>query len=152
MASAPIDISKGLTVLAARAMWRAGRKWAEGATELTPEQAAEIGEKKLQLLAADPNFTLAAAGTKAVTFVNAATDGAPIDAHTVVFARRAMWRGGRQWAAGATALSPDQVKELGDKLDAIRADTANFTVTQNGKAEAAGKKAAPAAPTEPAAS
>lgn len=144
--AAPIDTSKGLTVLAARTMYRAGCKWSEGATDLTAEQATELGQEKLQALAADTNFALAAIGTKAVTIVGAEPDSEPVNAHTVVFGKKGMWRGGRFWNAGATPLSVDQVEELGKKLDAVRSDTTNFTVTQVPKDAATGngKKSADA--------
>jgi hypothetical protein len=68
---------------------------------------------------------------------------------TVVVAKRAMWRAGRQWAAGTTPLSAAQVSEIGaEKIATLKKD-ANFTVTQNSTAaaaQAAAEKKAAAAP------
>lgn len=142
-APAPIDTSAGLTVLARRAMFRAGRQWPAGATDLTAAQADALGQAKLQQLAGDPgkNFTLAAIGTRAVTVTGGTPGAAPVEAHTIVHAKRTMWRAGRQWQAGVTALSADDVAKLGAaKVAALKADP-NFTVTQNVAAAAKQEKA-----------
>lgn len=116
-----------LVVFAKRAMFRAGRAWNEGSNELTDKEARELGEEKLKLIAADPNFSLGAAGGHMVAVGNLA--GKPVTAHTVVLAKRAMFRGGRAWNEGANPLDEEQVAELGDKLDQVKADP-NFTVIQ----------------------
>lgn len=166
--AAPLDVSKGVTILARRAMYRAGRKWEAGATDLSAKDAGELGGEKLAAIARDPNFTLAAIGTKAVTMVGIAVAKTPVDAHTLVTARRTMYRAGRKWQAGANPLTAKEVEELGPaKIAALKADP-NFTVVQNTAAAAhqanaeaelakkaaaeaeAAKKAAAAAAAEPA--
>jgi hypothetical protein len=133
---APADAaSPAAVVFARRAMWRAGRHWQAGRNELTADQLAEIGEAKMKAVLADPNFSTAA--TIGAAAVALDPQGRPIDAHTVVTARRAMWRGGVRWNAGANPLTADQVEALGDKLELVRADTGNFAVALGAPAEPA---------------
>ena len=138
-AAAPIDTSKGFTVLAQRAMYRAGRKWNAGANDVSAEDAAKLGEKDehgktgIAALAADRNFTLAVHGTKAVTIVGGGS-AAAVNAHTLVMAQKPMYRAGRKWGAGANPLSAEEVEQLGEKgMAALKADR-NFTVVQNATA------------------
>ena len=129
-AEGPLDISKGLTVLAQRAMYRAGFKWNAGANDVSAEEAGKLGEKGIAALAADPNFTLAVLGTKAVAIVAGGAAAAVLNAHTLVTAKVAMRRAGQAWKAGANPLTADQVEVLGEKgLAALKADR-NFAVVQ----------------------
>jgi hypothetical protein len=143
-AAPAFDASQGFTLYAKRPMFRAGTKWPAGATEVDAKQAAALakpiaeGSKVtgLQQLLGDPNFSLAAVGTRLVTLAGVGVGEAPIDAHTVVAAKKTMFRVGRQWLAGVTALDAGQVKELGpQKIARLKADP-NFTVTQNDTADA----------------
>jgi hypothetical protein len=123
------DDGKSVVVVARRAMWRAGRKWNAGETTLTARDMHELGEDKMAVVAADPNFVIAQARPKSVAVMTA--DGKGINAHSIVVARRSMWRAGRLWNEGVTALTASQVRELGtDKIAVLNADP-NFTVTQN---------------------
>lgn len=123
----PAPATSPLVIFAKRAMWRAGRAWTAGRNELTADEVLGLGRDKLQLVHDDPNFTIAQPGQGSV--VMADLEGQPVDAHVIVMAKRAMWRGGRSWNAGATPLDEEQAAELGDKLDQVKADP-NFTVIE----------------------
>jgi hypothetical protein len=157
---AAVDASKG-GIFARRGMWRAGIYWAAGFTPLTEDLVAKLeaaqerhdedGPIWSDRLTADPNFSIVQSDPKGSTMIDG--EGQPIDAHTIVLAKRGMWRGGKLWAAGANALDEEQAAALAAKpadggpspLDLVKADTGNFTVVQP-TAAAKSAKAAKAPP------
>lgn len=139
-----------VVIVAKRPMARAGRRWAAGETPLTAAELGELGDDKMKAIAADPNFTIVQANARSVR-ATVGEETKTITAHTVVVAKRPMWRVGRHWAEGVTPLKAAEVVELGpEKIATLKADP-NFTVTQNETAAEAQAEAEAAAEAEKAA-
>lgn len=136
MAAPPIEGPAAL-VFAKRAMWRAGRSWNAGSNPLTLDQVKALGEKGMTALTADPNFSLVGDGMGGAILATSVEDR--IVAHTVVMAKRAMWRGGRSWNAGATPFDEEQAATVLTPavVMALQADPNFSVVGAAAKAEAA---------------
>ena len=115
-----------LVVVATAAMWRAGRAWPEGRTDLTAEQLATIEPAKLERLKTDPNFTVIAGKDAPKALAKAM--GVDSDAYATVVATNPMWRAGKLWPTGPSPLTKEEYAELGaERLARLDVDP-NFTV------------------------